>query len=262
MRVRCIASALIAQRAKSWALVFDLLSAIDERAEPRAVGRASLRVRRSSLRGDCPCGCSLRGCAGDNRWCPARGHTRSDTVAVVARVPLATPHHAALLGAAQARSPPTARGLCVLPPSRPRTLARTSRGSLRGHGSARSCVAARSMLRRRGVVASGSRVRLPTARLCGTSGGLRGLRIALRRCVERSCPSTEHRQLAQRDAARARASLCARPRRTEHRRAVGAQRRPPHRSAAGRPPTALRARSLVIEAAQRHDSSPSSASKP
>ena len=84
----------------------------------------------------------------------------------------------------------------------------------------------------------------PAARLCGAeerrAAGVAHRPKAMRRAQHVRAPSTVARR---RRVTPVRGRVLRSPPQPEHRRAVAAQRRPPHRSADGRPPTALRARS-------------------
>ena len=166
----------------------------------RSAGFASLR--RSPLRVDCPAVLGARGRAKNSPFCPLRGQRRSDNFARP-RLRRGNPRAPALLGAAEARIPPTARASAWssgVPRARRRSARRSMPPSSGSPGALRFSSSEPSSHAKPWAV---GRLRASAA---PRSGGLRGLRIAVRRCVERSCPSTEHRQLAQRDAARARAS--------------------------------------------------------
>jgi len=84
----------------------------------------------------------------------------------------------------------------------------------------------------------------PAARLCGAEerrgAGVAHRPEAMRRAQPVRAPSTGS---SRSEMPPVRGRVLRSPPRTEHRRAVAAQRRPPHRSADGRAPAALRARS-------------------
>ena len=110
-------------------------------------------------------------------------------------------HGPALLGAAAGAAPAAHPHLSV-------NLWRVFDECIRGSSQSRGRVAGRAPLRRRGAQGLGG---------CASPQG---------EASSAACLSTEHRQPAQQDAARARASSALAPS-TEHRRGVDGQRRPP-----------------------------------